>query len=69
VSIHNADIVAEGEPARVIDRATLTCIAKAWTDHSWPAEVDETGSGIAAPFNAPSQGPPLWNGTGSSHIR
>jgi transposase-like protein len=26
-----------------------------------PAEPDEQGSGITAPFNAPSQGPPPWN--------
>ena len=30
-------------------------------DQGWPAEVDETGAGITAPFNAPSQGPPPWN--------
>jgi hypothetical protein len=24
-------------------------------------EPDESGSGITAPFNAPSQGPPPWN--------
>jgi hypothetical protein len=69
VSIRNADFVAEGEAARVIDRATMTRIAKTWADHSWPAELEETGSGITAPFNAPSQGPPPWNGTGSSHTR
>ena len=26
-----------------------------------PAEPDQSGSGITAPFNAPSQGPPPWN--------
>ena len=36
-------------------------IAKAWADNGWPAEPDESGSGITAPFNAPSQGPPPWN--------
>jgi hypothetical protein len=35
--------------------------AKAWSDQGWPAEPDEGGSGITAPFNAPSQGPPPWN--------
>jgi hypothetical protein len=30
-------------------------IAKAWADQGWPAEPDESGQGITAPFNAPSQ--------------
>jgi hypothetical protein len=47
--------------ARETDSATLTRIAKAWADQGWRAELDETGSGITAPFNAPSQGPPPWN--------
>jgi hypothetical protein len=36
-------------------------VAKAWADNGWPVEPDETGSGITAPFNAPTQGPPPWN--------
>jgi hypothetical protein len=36
-------------------------IARAWADQGWPAELDESGSGITAPFNAPSQGSPPWN--------
>jgi hypothetical protein len=61
VSIRDADVVAEGEAARETDLATLTRIAKAWADQGWPAELDKTGVGITAPFNAPSQGPPPWN--------
>jgi Pyridoxamine 5'-phosphate oxidase len=60
VSIRDADVVAEGEATRETDITTLTRLAKAWTDQGWPAEVDETGTGITAPFNAPSQGPPPW---------
>jgi Pyridoxamine 5'-phosphate oxidase len=61
VSIRDADVVAEGEAARETDSATLRLLAKAWSDQGWPAELDETGTGITAPFNAPSQGPPPWN--------
>ena len=61
VSIRDADVVAEGKAARQTDPATLTRLAKAWADQGWPAEADETGAGITAPFNAPSQGPPPWN--------
>jgi Pyridoxamine 5'-phosphate oxidase len=61
VSIRGADIVFEGEAARVTDAAALGRVAKAWADQGWPAELDGSGSGITAPFNAPSQGPPPWN--------
>jgi hypothetical protein len=61
VSIRDADVVLEGEAVRVTDPAALTRIAKAWAEQGWPAAPDESGSGITAPFNAPSQGPPPWN--------
>ncbi len=60
VSIRDADVVAEGDAERETDPATLTRLANAWADQGWPAELDETGAGITAPFNAPSQGPPPW---------
>jgi hypothetical protein len=61
VSIRDADVVVEGEAARVTDPQTVAKLAKAWADQGWPAEPDESGTGIIAPFNAPSQGPPPWN--------
>src|ERR1022692_233153 len=61
VSIREADVVFEGEAMRVTDATALARIAKAWTEQGWPAEPDESGFGITAPFNAPSQGPPPWN--------
>jgi hypothetical protein len=61
VSIRDADVVFEGDAARVTDRAEIARIAKAWADSGWPVEPDESGSGITAPFNAPAQGPPPWN--------
>jgi PPOX class probable F420-dependent enzyme len=61
VSIRDADVVVEGDAARVTDPAQVARIAKAWADQGWPAEPDERGTGITAPFNAPSQGPPPWN--------
>jgi hypothetical protein len=41
---------------RVVARAVKT-----WADQRWPAEPDESGAGLTAPFNASSQGAPLWN--------
>jgi hypothetical protein len=61
VSILDADVVIEGDAARVSDPKVVARIAKAWADEGWPVEPDESGSGITAPFNAPSQGPPPWN--------
>ena len=61
VSIRDADVVIEGDAARVTEPGAVARIAKAWADSGWPAAPDESGSGITAPFNAPSQGPPPWN--------
>lgn len=60
VSVRDADVVVEGHAVRVIDPGDVARAAKAWADQGWPAEPDESGSGITAPFNAPSQGPPPW---------
>jgi hypothetical protein len=61
VSVRDADVVIEGDAARVTEPGALTRIAQAWADGGWPAEPDDSGSGITAPFNAPSLGPPPWN--------
>jgi hypothetical protein len=60
-SVRDADVVVEGDAALVSDPDALARIAKAWADSGWPAEPDASGSGITAPFNAPSQGPPPWD--------
>ena len=57
----DADIVVEGEARRVTDRETIERLAAAWAEQGWPAKPDESGTGITAPFNAPSQGPPPWH--------
>lgn len=61
VSVRDADVVIEGDAVRVTDAGAVARIAKAWADQGWPAEPDESGTGISAPFNAPGQGPPPWN--------
>ena len=61
VSILGADVVVEGDAVRVTEPDTVARLAKAWADQGWPAEPDESGTGITAPFNAPSQGPPPWH--------
>jgi hypothetical protein len=61
VSLYGADVVLEGDATQVTEPSAVARIAKAWADQGWPAEPDESGSGITAPFNAPSQGTPPWN--------
>ena len=61
VSIRDADVVVEGHAARVTDPDAVARVAKAWADGGWPVEPDESGIGITAPFNAPTQGPPPWH--------
>ena len=60
VSILDMDVVVEGAATRVTEASQLARIAQAWADQGWPAEPDESGSGITAPFNAPALGPPPW---------
>jgi hypothetical protein len=61
LSIRDADVVVEGHAARVTDPDVLARVANTWAEGGWPAEPDESGTGITAPFNAPSQGPPPWH--------
>jgi hypothetical protein len=61
ISIRGADVVVEGAASRVTDAGDLARAAAGWSDGGWPAEVDASGGGITAPFNAPAQGPPPWN--------
>jgi hypothetical protein len=61
VSVRDADIVVEGDAARVTEPGAVARAAKAWADQGWPAEPDASGRGITAPFNAPSLGAPPWN--------
>ncbi len=60
-SVRDADVVVEGTARRVTDADEIARAAKAWADGGWPVEPDPSGSGITAPFNAPSQGPPPWH--------
>ncbi|MDD9369630.1 MAG: pyridoxamine 5'-phosphate oxidase family protein [Acidimicrobiales bacterium] len=60
VSVRDADIVVEGDAVRVTDPPSVASAATAWAEQGWPVEPDESGTGITAPFNAPSQGPPPW---------
>ena len=61
MSVGGADLVIEGHATRVTAPDVISRLAAAWAEQGWPAEPDESGAGITAPFNAPSQGPPPWH--------
>ena len=69
VSMRDADVVIEGDAARVTDPSAVARIAKAWADQGWPAEPDESGSGITAPFNARPKDRRRGTCIASSHAR
>ena len=60
VATDEFDVIVEGEASRVTDRATLERLVAVWAE-DWPAEVDESGEALTAPYSAPSAGPPPWN--------
>jgi hypothetical protein len=60
VATRGLDVVVEGEAHRVTDPKVVAEAAALWAKGGWPAEPDDSGSGITAPFNAPTLGPPPW---------
>lgn len=60
MATHEFDLVVEGEARKVTDPATVAALAERWAAGGWPVTVDDTGSGLTAPFSAPSAGPPPW---------
>src|SRR5215212_9722976 len=43
LSIRDADVVVEGDAARVTDPSAVARVAKVWADGGWPAEPDDSG--------------------------
>ncbi|GHH68253.1 pyridoxamine 5'-phosphate oxidase family protein [Promicromonospora soli] len=61
VATDDYDVVVEGIAELVTDPATVAHIAKVAVDGGWPAEPDESGSALTAPYSAPSAGPAPWH--------
>ncbi|MCU1397894.1 MAG: Pyridoxamine 5-phosphate oxidase-related FMN-binding protein [Acidimicrobiales bacterium] len=55
------DLVVEGRAELVTDPDTVAVRAAEWAEGGWPAQVDDTGTALTAPFSAPSAGPPPWH--------
>ena len=49
-----------GDAEQVSDPTIVAEIAALWAQSGWPAQPDDAGTGITAPFNAPALGPPPW---------
>ena len=61
VATKGFDVMVAGEAERVADPKIVAEIAELWANSGWPAEPDQSGTGITAPFNAPTLGPPPWH--------
>jgi hypothetical protein len=60
VAVPAFDVMIAGEARRVTDPKIVAEIAALWASSGWPAEPDASGTGITAPFNAPTLGPAPW---------
>lgn len=60
LSTHEFDLVVEGAAEKTSDPDAVARVAAAWAEGGWPCEVDASGIGITAPFNAPAIGPAPW---------
>ena len=54
------DVMVAGDARHVTDPKVVAESAALWAKGGWPAEPDASGTGITAPFNAPTLGPPPW---------
>ena len=61
VATKGFDVMVAGEARLVTDPTIVAEIAALWADGGWPAQPDDSGTGITAPFNAPTLGPPPWH--------
>ena len=50
----------QAKPGASTDPTIVAEIAALWAQSGWPAQPDDSGTGITAPFNAPTLGPPPW---------
>ena len=55
------DLTVEGTAVEVTDPRSVSRLARHWADRGWPAEPDETGTALTAPYNAQSTGPGPWH--------
>ena len=69
VATKGFDVMVSGEARRVTDATTVAEIAALWAKSGWPAQPDDSGTGITAPFNAPRSDRRRGSSTKSSLTR
>jgi hypothetical protein len=60
VATKGFDVMVAGDARRVTDRTIVAEIAALWAKSGWPAQPDGAGTGMTAPFHAPTLGPRPW---------
>jgi hypothetical protein len=60
IATRSFDATVSGDARLVTDPKVIAEIAAAWAKSGLPARPDDSGTGITAPFNAPTLGPPPW---------
>ena len=60
ISVNELDFVVEGKAEKIDDPTDVKRVVAEFNKGDWPCEVDDTGIGITAPFNAPGIGPAPW---------
>jgi len=60
VATNEFDLVIDGRAEKITDPVEVSRVAAVWAAGGWPCEVDASGVGLTAPYNAPSVGPPPW---------
>lgn len=54
------DVTVEGRAERVTDPERVAAMSLRWNEDGWPCTPDESGTGLTAPFMAPSAGQAPW---------
>ena len=61
VAVGDYDVVVNGTASVVTDPAVVAARVEDYNDDGWPCFVDDSGTGLDAPFMAPSAGPAPWS--------
>jgi hypothetical protein len=60
LSTNEFDLAVNGSAEKVSNAADVARVSAVWVAGGWTCEVDASGIGLTAPFNAPAVGPAPW---------
>ena len=61
LALPDFDLTINGRAELITDPELVAELAAVWAADGWPAEPDQSGTAITAPFSAPSAGNPPWH--------